>query len=782
MRKITIAILSLSILLIFGCNKNKQTKSYNEGINIIPTPLGMSKKDGQFRIDNETGFFAESQEAKTVADFFASKMRLSTGYSFSSKEKMSSNTIALVLDEESFRNEEGYKLTVDKNKVEIVAKTPAGLFYGMQSLLQLLPAEIESPIVVEDVDWIIPCLVIKDEPRFEYRGFLLDVCRHFMPVESIKKQLDVLALFKINRFHWHLTEDQAWRIEIKKYPKLTEIGSKRIEGEGFEHGGFYTQEEIKDVVSYAAERFITVIPELEVPGHELAAIASYPELSCKGEQLSPRIIWGVEDIIMCAGKETTFDFLQGVIDELVTLFPSEYYHIGGDEAPKTSWKNCPNCQRRIKEENLKSDKKHTAEERLQSYVIQRVERMLAKHGKKIIGWDEILEGGIAPTATVMSWRGESGGIEAAMMNHKVIMTPASDGMYINNYQGDYKLEPVSNGGYSTLERVYNYNPVPDTLVKVRKASRIIGVQGNLWAEYIYSEDVREYKLYPRILALSEIAWSPLKKKNFEDFTRRLNNAYVRLDEHNINYHIPEPEQPYGSCNFVAFVDSAVLTFKTTRPIKMVYTLDGSIPNVNSTEYVEPIVLHESATLKICSILSTGKTSPIRNITVEKQTYAPAIEVADPKPGFVMKTTDGLYFTSEELYAEPRAWKESIAKSLRDLRSVVKSTEDMRGVKQYSAVGDGFVKIDEDGVYYFSSNNTEVWIDGKLLIDNNNEVKRFSRHDKSVALAKGFHEIKVVFLGHIIGGWPSLWDSAEVSMRKADSPDFINIGPEMLFHQ
>ena len=600
--------------------------------------------------------------------------------------------------------------------------------------------------MVKGIAWQAPTVSVKDAPRFGYRGIMLDPCRHFMPVENIKRYIDVLSLFKINRLHWHLTEDQGWRIEIKKYPKLQEIASKRIEGEGYEHGGYYTQEEVKEVVQYAADHFITVVPELEIPGHEMAAIAAYPELSCKGEAASPRVIWGVEDVVMCPGKEDMFKFLEDVIDEMVPLFPGEYFHIGGDECPKTSWKNCPLCQKRIREEGLKGDKQHSAEEKLQSYVIQRMEKYLATKGKKIIGWDEILEGGLAPSATVMSWRGEEGGIAAAAMNHTVIMTPGSNGMYLDHYQGDPKLEPTGIGGYATLEKTYSYDPVPDTLKTLGKGDYVLGVQGNTWAEYFYTEEVRNYRVFPRIIAVAEIGWTNLDRKDFKDFERRINNAYVRLDNHGINYHIPQPEQPNGSCNTVAFTDKASLEFKTTRPVKMVYTLDGSEPTPNSTAYTAPIEVSETATVKIASVLPSGKMSPIRTIEVIKQELAPAVEVEKTAPGLNMEVKDGMYLNVKEYEAAQKETKKSVIKDLKEIVSVVKTSESMRGVNQYAAVASGYVEIPEDGVYYISSDLEEVWIDGKRMIDNGSEVKRFSRHDTSAALAKGKHELKVVFLG------------------------------------
>jgi N-acetyl-beta-hexosaminidase len=752
---------------------------YNQGIHIIPQPLSLVQNDGSFKLNNKTKFYAPTAEAKTIAEFFVTKLQPSTGFTLALAENEAGNSISLLMDESIQVNAEGYTLDVTTDNVVIKAKTAQGLFYGMQTFLQLLPAEVESPALVKGTAWVAPAVSITDEPRFGYRGIMLDPCRHFIPVENVKKQLDVLALFKVNRFHWHLTEDQGWRIEIKKYPKLTEVGSKRIEGEGHEYGGFYTQEQIKDVVAYAAERFITVIPEIELPGHELAAISAYPELSCTGEAITPRIIWGVEDVVLCAGKESTFEFLENVIAEVAGLFPGEYFHIGGDECPKTSWKNCPLCQKRIREEGLKGDKEHSAEERLQSYFVQRMEKVLAKYGKKMIGWDEILEGGLAPTATVMSWRGEKGGIAAASMNHDVIMTPGANGMYLDHFQGDSKIEPVSIGGYTTLEKTYSYNPTPDTLVAIGKAHHVQGVQCNIWSEYMYTTDLMEYRIYPRILALSEIGWTKVENKDYKDFERRLENALVRLDGHGINYHIPQPEQPNGSCNFVAFTDQATLEFTTTRPIKVVYTTDGSEPTPASAIYETPIEFTESGILKIRSVLPSGKMSKTREITVEKQTLAPAKEVVQKTPGLNMQVTYGYFLDSSKLDGITD-WKKSTIKALREIRSVEKTDESMRNVKQYAAIATGYVDIPEDGVYYFSSDNEEVWIDGALLISNKGETKRFSRHDKSVALAKGLHEIKVVFLGHILGGWPSNWNNGGVSIRKSDNEKFAQLTPEMLY--
>lgn len=779
--KLTNLCLGLSMtLLAVSCVPTGETKSYNEGINIIPMPQSLTVQDGTFRVNNSTSISAKTSEAKTVAEYFAMKMRRSTGYDIPVGE---SGNIKLNIDPSMGINAEGYKLNVTGSEVNIEAKTTQGLFYGLQSFMQLLPAEIESPEKVNGIAWTAQSVSITDEPRFGYRGLMIDPCRHFMTVDEIKKQLDVMALFKMNRMHWHLTEDQGWRIEIKKYPKLTEVGSKRIEGEGYEYGPFfYTQEDIKEVVKYASERFITIVPEIELPGHELAAISAYPELSCKGQPISPRIIWGVEDVVMCAGKELPFEFMENVIAEVAQLFPGEYLHIGGDECPKTSWKNCPLCQKRIRQEGLQAKDGHSAEERLQSYFVQRMEKVAAKYGKKIIGWDEILEGGLSPTATVMSWRGEKGGIAAALTSHDVIMTPGSNGLYLDYYQGDSKIEPVSIGGYSPLEKTYSYNPTPDTLVAMGKEHFIKGVQGNVWSEYLYNNSIREYMTFPRALAIAEVGWTNTDRKDYKDFERRINNAYVRMDAHGINYHIPMPEQPGGSCDFVAFTDQATLEFKTSRPEKMVYTTDGSEPTAQSDEYTTPLTFNENTTLKIATVLPSGKLSKVRTVTIQKQTPSKGQELKNPAKGLEMRVKYGSYLNTDGFDEKDMKFdNKKIIKTTRELTSVEKRSDSMRGVKQYAAIANGYINIEEDGVYYFSSDLEEIWIDGKLLISNKNEAKRHSRNDKSVALGKGMHKIKAVFLGHIIGGWPSNWNDGSIKIRKAGSDKFEKIEEDILFH-
>lgn len=754
----------LLFLIVLSC-ANKKVKTYNQGINVTPIPVELTEQAGTFVLNQQTVIHSFNQQ---VADFFAAKIRQSTGFALAVKEAGTTAKNAIVIEQVADIpvNDEGYLLTVTPELISIKAKTPQGAFYAMQTVMQLLPAEIESPTLVNDVAWTLPSVIIKDQPRFPYRGQHLDVCRHFLNADYVKKQLDVLAMFKINKFHWHLTDDQGWRIESKKFPKLNEISSKRIEGEGFEHGGYYTQEEIKEIVAYAKERFIEIIPELETPGHAVAVLTAYPEFSCTGGPFEVRNIWGVSPDVFCAGKEETFDFLAQVIEEITPLFESKYFHIGGDECPKTRWKECPHCQKRIKENKLKD------EHELQSYFIQRVEKIMATHGKKIIGWDEILEGGLAPSATVMSWRGEQGGIDAANAGHDVIMTPESY-CYLNWYEGDSKILPVAFGYYTPLDKVYGYNPIPANIV-ADKAHHILGTQGNMWTEYTYTPDLVEFQTYPSIIAVAENTWSPLERKDYKDFERRLNNQMVRLDMHKINYFIPLPEQPYGSCNLVAFTDSARLELTTVRPVKIVYTTDGSEPTAQSKEYTAPLMFKENASVKVRSILQSGKMSSVRTITFEKQTYAHAQEKVE-NVQMTAKTYPGKAFKVSELDGkEPKAtWQIDMPQQI----PYVGGARDLVDGDLRSVVVTGYINIPKDNVYYFSTECDQFWINDQLLISNEGEVKRHSRADCSIALAKGYHPIKIVRLGHIIGGWPSVWNDVHVRVRPQGEEKFVKMKEE-----
>jgi hexosaminidase len=464
-------------------------------------------------------------------------------------------------------------------------------------LRQILPVDFETGNFDES-EVEIPAITIADAPRFSYRGMHLDVGRHMYPVAFIKKYIDALAMLKMNTFHWHLTEDQGWRIEIKKYPKLQDVAAYRNETlkghysdqphqfDGKRYGGYYTQEEVKEIVAYAQERFVTVIPEIEMPGHSQAAIAAYPQLGCTEEQVEVATKWGVFEDIYCT-KEETFTFLEDVLDEVLELFPSEYLHIGGDEAPKTRWKECPNCQKRIKEEGLKD------EYELQNYFITRMEKYLNSKGRQIIGWDEILEGGLAPNATVMSWRGTNGAVEAAKSGHNVVMTPTSH-CYFDYYQSENEDEPTAIGGYLPLEKVYAFNPIPEELTE-EESRYVLGAQGNVWTEYLQTEDHVEYMVFPRIFAMSEVVWSAPSNKNYPDFVNRVEHFHERLDALNINYanHLYE-------LNGQLLNEEGLLSYKletVTKGKTILYTIDGTEPTFKSETYSNPIPLNESVNIK-----------------------------------------------------------------------------------------------------------------------------------------------------------------------------------------
>ena len=750
-------------------------------INVIPIPVKVSEQRGEFTLPQNINIQYNTDEGKAIAGYLAGKLKTSTGYTVNVGNKKGNVTISI--NPKLKMHDEGYQLQVTAKGVNIKAKTGKGAFYGMQTFLQLLPAEVESANVVKGVKWVAQCCNIDDYPRFGYRGFHLDPCRHFITVENVKKQIDLMASLKVNTMHFHLTEDQGWRIEIKKYPKLTSIGSIRKEGDGSYYGGFYTQEQIKDIVSYAAKRYITVIPEVDLPGHMMAAISAYPELSCKGEQWSLRTVWGVEDIVMCPGKELMFNFLDDVFKEMVPLFPGKYFHIGGDECPKTSWKTCPTCQKRIADEHLQADDKHTAEQKLQSYVIKRVEKMLEKYGKSIIGWDEILEGGLSENATVMSWRGIDGGIEAAKQGHDVIMTPGSGGMYLDWYQGDPRIEPITIPSASfPMSNTYGFDPVPDVIREAGLGKHVLGVQCNNWSEYMYSNAKMEYMMYPRSLALAEVAWSPLSRKNYTDFCKRLDANVVRLDQRHVNYHIPLPEQPFGSCDKVIITKDTDLTFTTTRPMKMVYTLDGTKPTPTSTVYTQPIKVTTNCVLNIATVLPSGKMSRIRNIVIEKRGFTPAVQVKDVKPGLEMKRIKGYFKHVRELEMADGTWENSIINGLEEVK--IKQADDartLRGENCYAAIAEGYINVPEDGVYFVSSRTDQVWIDNKLVIDNSGEVKGVSHRDNCVALAKGLHPVKYIFIANITGGWPSWWNEQNIQLRKDGTEQFVNIANDQLFH-
>ena len=626
MRKLNHALLAGALALACASCTAEKEANYQ----VIPLPQEVSlTQENPFKL-NENVLIAYPENNALLqrnAEFLSEYIQQATNYAPKTKAiaagEQVKNAIVLGLDP-SIANKEGYVLTTTPEGINLNGQTENGVFYGIQTLRKSIPAEAKEATI------LIPAGEIKDEPRFSYRGMHLDVGRHFFPKEFMKKYIDLLALHNMNTFHWHLTDDQGWRIEIKKYPKLTEIGSQRSrtvigrntqEYDNTPYGGFFTQEEAKEIVKYAQERYITVIPEVDLPGHMLAALAAYPEMGCTGGpyEVCPR--WGIFEDVLCIGNDQTMQFLEDVMNEIIEIFPSKYVHIGGDEAPRTRWEKCQKCQARIKTEGLKADKNHTAEDRLQSYCMTRIEEFLNSKGRQIIGWDEILEGDVAPNATVMSWRGMEGGIKAAQLGHDVIMTPTSF-CYFDYYQtADTKDEPLGIGGYVPIEKVYSLEPVPAVLTE-EQSKHILGAQANLWTEYIHSSEHVEYMVLPRMAALAEVQWTQPEKKDFKDFTKRLARLMKFYQRDGFNYakHVFDLK-----VDFTPDVTkkAVVVTLSTIDDAPIYYTLDGTEPTTASLKYTEPVSITETADFQAVVIRPEGKSKVVnKKISFNKATYCP----------------------------------------------------------------------------------------------------------------------------------------------------------------
>ena len=589
-------------------------------VSIVPKPALITLYPGTFKIDNQTELLISSgnKEMLKVAHFFADRMHDAGVADILIKDAMKvdklRHAIVFILAKGKTNfSREGYELKVTQKQIRIVAENGAGWFYGIQSLLQLLPPEVfQTSTSPSGNKWEVPCVLIRDHPRYPYRGMHLDVSRHFFPKEFIKRYIDLIAMYKMNRFHWHLTDDNGWRIEIKKYPKLMQIGAWHVDhedlpwdkrpvqqpGEKANYGGYYTQDEIREIVKYAADRYITIIPEIEMPAHSAEVLASYPQFSCTGGPFTvpPGSYWPNIDIL-CAGNDSVFTFMEDVLTEVMALFPSQYIHIGGDEADKTNWKKCPKCQERIKREGLQD------ENGLQSYFVKRIEKFIISKQHKLIGWDEILEGGLAPQATVMSWRGVEGGIAAARQGHDAIMTPGSY-CYFDHYQADPATEPKAIGGFTSLKKVYSYEPTPEEL-SVEERKHILGAQGNVWTEFIPTPAQAEYMAVPRMIALAEVVWSPKKERNWLDFQHRLTSQLKRLHYMKVNYSKgsfkasvnTHYDKTSGSVKF--FLESEQFKF----PIH--YTLDGNDVTVSSPVYSGPVELTKNGVIK-AGLFEDGK--------------------------------------------------------------------------------------------------------------------------------------------------------------------------------
>ncbi|MGB7068037.1 MAG: family 20 glycosylhydrolase [Pyrinomonadaceae bacterium] len=699
---------------------------------IIPQPKMISPSGGKFAFDRRTKLEVSDEIGRRVAERFNEQLKQNHGFKLKITEKsQKGNSIVLVTTgPERIANPEGYILRIAPDFIH-VAGSEQGQFYALQSLMQLLPTHLNQPVVLTSQR-------IEDAPRFPYRGMHLDVARHFMPVSFVKKYIDLMSQYKFNYFHWHLTEDQGWRIEIKKYPRLTEIGSKRPEshqgsystifkGDGIPIEGFYTQEEIRDVVAYAKARFITVIPEIELPGHASAALAAYPQFGCKADyKYEVKKTWGIFKEVYCPTDET-FKFLEDVLDETIKLFPdSPYIHIGGDEVLKDHWKESAFVQDLMKRENLKD------EHEVQSYFVRRIEKFINSRGKKMIGWDEILEGGVAPNATIMSWRGMKGGIEAAKAKHDVIMTPTGFA-YLDYGQGDPSYEPLNIGGYLPLEKVYSFEPVPPELT-ADEAKYVIGGQANIWTEYLETGDKVEYMAFPRMLAIAESVWSRPENKNFIDFKHRLAANFHLLDRQNVNYRIPEPD---GLQNVIADKEITLITLKPMAGMQVRYTIDGSTPDERSPLYTKAVEITlaegKAATLKTIVINPRGRKSVVYAATIVRGAMLAPITLSETKPGvnysFVVPVDGG----------EPQT---SSGETRSILLTQFEKQTDLK--KPFGVTFDGYFKAPQDGVYELQVDSTwdaTLFVGGKMEID---DVGTKDRKMKSVVLPlkAGWHKISL----------------------------------------
>ena len=717
--------------------------SHDPQIAIVPYPNHLEAGRGTYRVTDRpvTCDSRTDERTQRAVVGFAARLATVTGGTnpVTVADEMPASGIRFVTDESL--PAEGYELNVDGEGIEVRASQFPGFLYALQSLGQLLPAAVYGTEPAPDAAWEVPCVKIADAPRFAYRGMHLDVARHFFSVDEVKRYIDVMAIHKLNTLHWHLTDDQGWRIEIKRYPELTAVGSIRKATvvrkewgtyDDTPYGGFYTQDEIRDVVEYAADRGVTVIPEIDLPGHMLAALTAYPELGCTGGPYEVWGRWGVADDVLCPGREKTFEFLEGVLTEVMELFPSEYIHIGGDECPKVRWEKCPRCQAKIRQLGLKDDGEHTAEHYLQSYVTDRIGKFLAQHGRRIIGWDEILEGRAPSDAVVMSWRGSEGGIAAAKLGHDVIMTPNSH-FYFDYYQSlDTDAEPFGIGGYIPMEQVYSYDPAfPELTPEQQK--HILGVQANLWTEYVLSDEHLEYMLLPRLAALSEVQWCQPETKDWNRFigSFRMDEIYSQMG-YEFAKHIFGVTASYA-------VDpekgGVVMTLTTQGGAPIRYTLDGSDPTASSPLYKAPVTIGESCTIKAAA-LREGMQTPVytRKFDFNKATgrrialnAAPTLKYTY---GGASLLVDG--YRGGPVYSNG-AW-------IGFLNEPLDVTIDMQGAKPYSAVT--VESLVEKGEWVFPPSSVGVYLsdDGREFT----EAALMSVPQETAGSPDGVKPFKVLF--------------------------------------
>ena len=752
-RTLAFSAIIVPLLISSGCKITEPDR-----LALVPWPDQVVMNDGHFKISEKTRVYVSGDERELISTvrYFIERLdqlfglKLETAHYEGGHGK--SRSVILVLDKQlDGPGDEGYILEINPDQVVIKSKTANGIFYGMQTLFQLLHTSTGDK---KNQQLCLPALEIIDKPAYEWRGMHLDVSRHFFDKEFIMKYLDILATYKMNVFHWHLTDDQGWRLEIEKYPKLTDLAAWRTDHTdrpwSYEveitsdpqknlYGGYYTRDDIREIVGYAAERFITIVPEIEMPGHSQAALTAYPQFSCSGKPyVTPDDIPFEFTDPFCAGNDSTFIFLQDVLTEVMELFPSEYIHIGGDEAKKTPWINCPKCQARMRKEGLDNV------DQLQSYFIRRVGSFLENHGRKLIGWDEILEGGLAPGAAVMSWRGEEGGIEAAGHGHKVVMTP-SHYLYFNRSQSS--PDPGSSGSVLTLHDVYRYDPVPEILTGEDR-EYVMGVQACLWTENTQTPSRAEYKLLPRLAALSEIAWTTKDNKNWQRFSEQIENQYTFLDRMNASYFIPPPA---GLGDRVFYQDQCEVSMECgLKNAQIRYTLDGSDPDESSLLYRGPFTVAENTAITARTFLPSGKRSkPSRGIFRKEPLRDPVPESATLDNGLEYIRYTGSISSLDQFNLLVPAESGITDNFIIPLQPA----ED-----HFGYAFSGMIKIGQEGVYTFytdSDDGSRLYIHDELLVDNDG-IHGANLVAGQIPLAAGYHPIKVLFFEDRYGQHLKVW--------------------------
>ncbi|WP_448702711.1 family 20 glycosylhydrolase [Mucilaginibacter sp. AW1-3] len=761
----------LIVLTVFGFSA-VYAQDAAPNLHIIPAPVSLKKTEGTFTLTQETLIQADTPSNRSVG-VFTSALLGSWGLRkqvTQTNNTVTGNVIRFTSAGADALPAEGYHISITPQQITVSGKG-AGLFYGVQTLIQLLPSPKGNMAKI-------PCVEIDDYPRFGYRGLHLDVSRHFFGVDFVKKYIDLMAEYKLNTFHWHLTDDQGWRIEIKKYPKLTSVGSMRDQTmignyhdftpqqfDNTPYGGYYTQDQVREVVKYAAERYITIVPEIEMPGHSVAAIAAYPELGCyQGRQVKVAGTWGGFDDIYCP-TDYTFNFMNDVLTEVMDLFPSKYIHIGGDEVSKTAWKESDFCQKLIKKLKLKD------EEGLQSYFIQRIEKFVNSKGRSIIGWDEILQGGLAPNATVMSWRGEAGGIAAAQQHHNVIMSPSSAGLYFDHAQGKTSQEPLGIGGNSPLKTTYAYNPASTTLTADQQ-KYILGIQANMWAEYITTDYKVEYMLLPRLMALSEIAWTPLANKNYKDFSEtRLPVHLGKIDAAGLNYRV---STAIGAPDTIMTANK--YTFSLKSPVadaKIYYTIDGYTPRETDQEYREPVTVqvpnNSSRVFQTIVISNSGKRSAVTRAIINNKPALAPVTYNGAAEGLKYRLFNGTFENTDKIDGGTEI-DTGVAKNF--------NTSGFRknGVHDFGVIYTGFIRIDNNGKYSFSTSSADgsvLMIDDQLVVDNDGKHSAFEQGG-DVLLQKGYHKFTLKYF------YASAGNSLHVYMTIPDRPKG-EMPPDILFN-